>query len=100
MFVRGQLSKVKQYEFAQKRIFDGIGSQCCEVPVCAAIEKVGFDALIEGRAGNVGQLTGRTGQLVQPVSPRSVTSAIRHVGIWLETRPIPTEELTRLIQIC
>jgi len=99
VLVRSQLCKVKPYEFVQERIFDGVGVQCCEVSVLAAIERVDFNALIEGCVGNVGQLTGRTGQLVQPVSPRSVTSTIGHVGIWLEMRPTPPEELTRLVQM-
>ena len=90
---------VPSHHFAQKWIFDGISAQLRKVSLLAAVERVDFDALIERRAGNVAQLTGRSRQLEQPVSPRSVTSAIGHVGIWLEIGPIPPEDLTTVIQI-
>ncbi len=53
VFFRCQLSEVKLYEFAQERVVDRVGGQWCKVSVLAAVEGVGFDALIEGRVGNV-----------------------------------------------
>jgi len=54
VFVRSQLSKIKLYEFVQEWIFDSVGVQWCKVSVLAAIKRVDFNALIEGRAGHVG----------------------------------------------